>query len=299
MGIFEKVLPELGVQVKTNNGSIPLHLRGKLRGGSIQLDGSLTSQVISGLLMALPLCGEDSRLEILNPTSTPYLEMTLEVIESFGVHIEREDDWTFTIPGNQIYEPIDIDCDADWSAAAFLLVAGAIAGEGRYQVNNLDGVFTQADHAVTGPLLFSGTRMKNQSGDYQVVNHMIRGFEFDATDCPDLFPPLAALAAFADKPSIINGVNRLVHKESNRAKAIQEEFGAAGIPVALEGDRMIITPADVVPCSFNSRGDHRMAMAGALLAIGGAPILIKNADAVSKSYPSFFDDLIGLGAEMG
>ncbi|MFT4679149.1 MAG: 3-phosphoshikimate 1-carboxyvinyltransferase [Flavobacteriales bacterium] len=295
--MFGQVFPQLGVDVQSVGDFLPFKLSGKLQPGNLVVDGSYSSQFISGLLMALPCCNGNSTLRIENPVSKPYIEMTLEILEAYDIEIHRKEEWYFEIPGPQNYTELDIDTDADWSAAAFLLVAGAVAAEGKYQVNHLDTIFTQADQAISGPLLFSGTKLKNNAGDIQVVNHGIKGFNFDATDCPDLFPPLAALAAFADKESRITGIHRLAHKESNRALTLQSEFGAAGIPIEFEGDTMIIKPADVVPCTFNSHGDHRLAMAGAILGLGGAPIIIENADAVSKSYPSFYDDLADVGAQ--
>ncbi len=295
--MFGKVFPDLGIHVQSAGDYLPFALSGKLQPGNLVVDGSYSSQFISGLLMALPCCNGNSTLRIENPVSTPYIEMTLEVLEAFGIEIHRKEEWYFEIPGPQNYTELEIDTDNDWSAAAFLLVAGAIAGDGKYQVNGLDTIFTQADQAISGPLLFSGSKLKNNAGDIQVVNHSIKGFNFNATNCPDLFPPLAALAAFADKPSRITGVHRLKYKESNRAMALQKEFGAAGIPIHFEGDDMIIVPADVVPCTFDSHGDHRMAMAGTMLGIGGAPIIIQGAEAVAKSYPEFFDDLADVGVQ--
>jgi 3-phosphoshikimate 1-carboxyvinyltransferase len=140
--------------------------------------------------------------------------------------------------------------------------------------------------------------LKNEEGLVTQTAHKIKPFQFDATDCPDLFPPLAALAAFAEGPCEISGTSRLIHKESNRAVAIQSEFAKAGIKVILEGDTMTIIPTAIQACTIDGHGDHRIVMAATILGLFGAPIEIHGAEAIAKSYPEFFDDLVGLGAKI-
>jgi 3-phosphoshikimate 1-carboxyvinyltransferase len=144
--------------------------------------------------------------------------------------------------------------------------------------------------------LFAGVKITRNETNYIIRKGSIRGFHFDATDSPDLFPVLAALAAYADKPSKISGVHRLIHKESNRALVLQNEFAKCGIEIVLENDDMIIKPGKPGSAACNSHGDHRIAMALAILALGGAAIEIDNAECVSKSYPDFWLHLQDLGA---
>ena len=263
MGTFEKVLPLLGAFCSTNNGVLPLSVRGPLKGGKLELDGSLSSQFLTGLLMALPLAQEDSVIKVHDLKSKPYVELTVEIMRHFGIALDHVNLETFEIPGQQAYRPTDITIEGDWSAAAFQLIAGAIAGKDFYEVKGLDTRFTQADQAISGALLFAGCKMKNQGGNIQVTCHGLRGIDFDLTDSPDLFPPLAAMAAFASTPSRFTGVHRLRHKESDRAAAIQEEFGKAGIKVEIEEDVLVVHPAEVQAATLDARGDHRMAMAAA------------------------------------
>ncbi len=298
MSFFSDILPKLGVSCSTDDGHLPIEIQGPMKGGEITLDGSLSSQFLTGLLMALPLCENDSILHVKNLKSIPYIEMTMELMAHFGIDVQHEGFENFYITGNQEYKTQEIVVDNDWSAAAFLLVIGAIAGGGIFEVQGMDTYLTQADSAVTGPLLFSGCKLKNQLGDIQVNGHKNVGFEFDASDCPDLFPPLAAYAVFATKPSRISGISRLIHKESNRAEVIQKEFAKAGIQVELKDDDMIIHPGAVASCTIDSHNDHRIAMAAAVLALGGASITIENAECVNKSYPEFWDDLKTLGASI-
>jgi 3-phosphoshikimate 1-carboxyvinyltransferase len=126
----------------------------------------------------------------------------------------------------------------------------------------------------------------------------VRAFEFDATHCPDLFPPLAVLAAFADGVSVITGVSRLIHKESNRAKALQQEFAKAGVRIVLRDDEMKIYPAAIRSAQLHSHHDHRVAMAGTLLGIAGAPVSIQYAESVSKSFPDFYSVMQSVGARI-
>lgn len=289
---------QLGVKVSTKDGHAPLQIHGPWKGGECILDGSGTSQVLTGLLTSLPLAPRETILRVKGLTSIPYVEMTLEVLEKFGIEVYVKDFQEFTIPGNQKHKASEIYVDADWSSAASLLCAGAIAGEGHFEVAGMYDEFTQADKAVTGVLLFAGCKLRNQEGTINVVSHGLKGFEFDATDSPDLFPVLAAMASYADKPSKIKGVHRLANKESNRALAIKTEFGKAGIQVDLDDDLMTIHPGPAQACTIDSHGDHRIAMAGSLLALKGNPITIEGAECVNKSYPGFFHDLQLLGARV-
>jgi 3-phosphoshikimate 1-carboxyvinyltransferase len=132
----------------------------------------------------------------------------------------------------------------------------------------------------------------------QVWQSEIQAFEFDATHCPDLFPPVAALAAFADGVSVIKGVSRLKHKESNRAKALQQEFAKAGVRIVLRDDEMKIYPAAIRSAQLNSHNDHRMAMAAVLLGLAGDRVSIQQGESISKSFPEFYSVMQSLGGRI-
>ncbi len=299
LNAFESVFPQLGAEIKTTNGHLPALIQGPFTGGEITLDGSVSSQFLSGLLFALPLAQKDSVIKVTDLKSKPYVDMTLEVLAHYGIRYINHDDDVFTIPGQQTYRAVTTTIDGDWSAAAALLVAGAIASRNGIQIKGLNGSFTQADKAITGPLLFAGARLMNEQGDVGVFAPKLRGFAFDATDSPDLFPVLAALAVFCKKPSTIAGVHRLEHKESNRGIVLQQEFAKAGVKIEINDDVMTVHPQKKLnACTIHSHNDHRIAMAGALLGLAGAPVTIDNCEAVDKSYPDFFDDLIALGADI-
>ena len=188
--------------------------------------------------------------------------------------------------------------EGDWSGGAFLLVAGAIAGS--ITVRGLDLSSTQADRAIMDALMRANAAIAMEAKGIQAHPGGLRGFEFDATDCPDLFPPLVALAAYCDGKTKIKGVSRLKHKESNRAVALQDEFDKMGIWIDVEDDIMIVHGgATVKGADIHSHHDHRIAMACAVAALGAnSETVIEEAMAVKKSYPDFYNDLKSLGANV-
>ncbi|NQX91451.1 MAG: 3-phosphoshikimate 1-carboxyvinyltransferase [Flavobacteriales bacterium] len=295
IGVFDNLIPALGGSCSTNDGLMPIQIQGPLTGGEIKMDGSMSSQFLTGMLMALPTASNDSVIEVSNLKSKPYIDLTIEILNEFGIEIQHDNYQKFRIPGGQTYRGTELDIDGDWSGAAFLLVAGAVASRDGIVVDGLQNQFTQADESIKGALMFAGAKLTYQEDGIKILAHKLKGFNFDATDCPDLFPPLAALAAFCNGKSTITGISRLEHKESNRALAIKEEFAKAGINVELVGDNMIVHPSAIQACTMSSRNDHRMAMAATILGLAGKTIEIEGAEAIGKSYPLFYDDIEDLG----
>jgi 3-phosphoshikimate 1-carboxyvinyltransferase len=286
----------------TAGGRPPIDIRGPLQPGDFLIDGAVSSQFVSGMLMALPTLNGDSQLTVANPVSLPYIELTLEVLQAFGMEVNAVSEGVFFCRGGQTYSPQDIHIDGDWSAAAALLVAGMLAADPVLTVEGLDNRFTQADEAIRGALLFAGGAASGTDSGIQVAKRPVRAFDINLEHSPDLFPVLAALAAFADKPSRLRGARRLAYKETDRATAIVESWKRVGIDVTREEDALVIHPRKgpekVLPARIHARNDHRMAMAAALLGLEGAPIEIEGAECVAKSYPAFFDDLEDLGAQI-
>lgn len=284
-------LLKLGVRVRDNGGLLPIEVRGPLRGGEVEVDGSISSQFITGLMLALPLARHDTTLHVRSAVSIPYLDMTIDTAARFGVEICHNDYREFFIEGGQRYCPAELSIEGDWSAAAMLLVAGAIAGE--VTVKNISMLSKQADTAICTALVRAGAAVINEADSVTAMRRPLQGFEFDATHCPDLFPALAALAAAADGVSTIRGTSRLTHKESNRAEAIREEYAKAGIDVDIsQQDVMRIRGGKIRSARVSSHDDHRMAMSLAVAALrSDGEITIENAECVAKSYPGFFEDL--------
>ncbi|MFZ5982958.1 MAG: 3-phosphoshikimate 1-carboxyvinyltransferase [Acidobacteriota bacterium] len=297
VGPVETPLRALGARCETAGGLPPVSVRGPLRGGVAEVDGSHGSQFLSGLLMALPLCPGDSRVRVEGLRSGPYVRMTLACIEAFGGRVEHEADLSrFRIRGGQRYRATRVEVEGDWSGASFLLVAGAVAGEA--EVTGLDPGSLQPDRAVLSALSDAGAEITWGSEALRVRRGDLRAFDFDLTDCPDLFPPLAVLACACAGTSVLKGVGRLRTKESDRAAALVSELGRLGGRLRLDGDRMVIRGGPLWGGEVDSGGDHRIAMAGAvagLLCPNGAAVV--GEACVAKSYPGFFDDLDSIRME--
>ena len=293
MTMMIEPLRQLGVQVRDGGGFLPIEVQGPMHGGDITVDGSVSSQFITGLLLAMPLAQEDTTLHVTSPVSIPYIDMTIETARLFGVEImHNEGDYTqFFIEGRQQYTPADISIEGDWSGAATLLVAGAIAGE--VTVKNISTLSKQADTAICHALERAGAGLIIEQDSITVSKRKLRGFEFDATNAPDLFPALAALAAAAEGESVIIGTDRLRHKESDRAETICHEYEKLGIEVDIsEKNIMRIRGGEILPATTFSHNDHRIAMSIAISALRcQGEVVIENAECVEKSYPTFFEDL--------
>ena len=290
VGMIEAALMQLGVECKTNNGLMPVTVKGPLHGGTAIIGGSITSQLLTGLLMALPLVKSKSHLVVDDLRSKPYIDMTLQVLSDFGIEVENMDYQAFSIPGNQNYHARDHCVEGDWSGASFLLVAAALSGQ--VTVIMLQKKSAQSDKAIVEVLRKTGAVVVVKEDCIEVKKNMLKAFEFDATECPDLFPPLVALAAHCNGITTIKGAERLKHKESDRAVALREEFGKLGVDIRIDGDEMIIRGGQVKGGKVNSHNDHRIAMAAAVTAVAAqSDVIIDGAQCVAKSYPEFFDDM--------
>lgn len=291
MQMMIEPLKQLGVRVTDNHGYLPFEVCGPLRGGEAEVDGSVSSQFITGLLLALPMAATDTTLHVSKAVSTPYLDMTINTAARFGVDIFHRDYAEFYIPGGQRYKGLDLTIEGDWSAAAMLLVAGAVAGE--VCVENISALSKQADTAILDALARAGAEVIIEGDSITAKQRELHGFEFDATQCPDLFPALAALAATAEGETILYGTNRLTHKESNRAETIAEEFQKIGISVDIsEENVMRIRGGKIRATEVESHNDHRIAMALAVAALRSEGVMqIHGAECVAKSYPDFFEQL--------
>ncbi len=297
MDFFDKILPQLGVTIQSNGGKLPIILKGPFIPVSIKVDGSLSSQFLTGLLMAYSAAGASGvSIDVHNLKSRPYIDLTLDVMSQFGMKLPenkayREFYFGDTKPGKAVADPINYTIEGDWSGGAFLLVAGAIAGP--VTIRGLDLGSTQADKAIVDALMAANAGIAMDAKGIRLHPAAMQGFEFDATDCPDLFPPLVALAAYCQGVTTIKGVSRLAHKESNRGLTLQEEFGKMGVKIELDHDLMrVFGDSHVNGAKVHSHHDHRVAMACAVAALKATgDVTIEQANAVKKSYPDFFRDL--------
>ncbi|MBI9035034.1 MAG: 3-phosphoshikimate 1-carboxyvinyltransferase [Bacteroidales bacterium] len=287
--MLEQPLRQLGCSIRTNNGFVPAYVEGPMIGGKAQVDGSVSSQLLTGLLIALPYAQQDTELLVTNLKSIPYVEMTMQIMKSFGIDIAHEDFKCFKIAGNQEYKACNYEIEGDWSAGAFHLVGAAIAGD--VELTHLSVKSSQADRAIIQALEAVGAGIKIKTNSIRVYNKKLMAFEFDATHCPDLFPPLAILAAACNGLSKIKGLSRLKHKESNRAAVLAKELTSIGVDIKLQDDYMLVHGGEIIGGTIHSNNDHRIAMAGAIAGlISQKPVKVLQKDAVSKSYPQFWDD---------
>ncbi len=320
---------------------VPLTVTGPLKTGRAEISGKHGSQLISGLLMGLPFAEKNSQLIVTDPKSIPYMFITLEVLKKFGIRIandmlggpdflESGGDWSlctemhFKVKGGQKYKAADIDLEGDWSAAANFLVAGAIFG--KVEIEGLDTTSLQADLSIMDILMDAGaslSQMDGKRGNITVQRAPLQAFEVDASNCPDLFPILAVLAAFCQGTSRMAGVGRLANKESDRAKAILEMLTQMGVQARVEGDELVVEGHTLaqrllgspirsgmtcdrsemtydrsgMPCeapgllkggAYTSHHDHRMVMALKVASLGAdSPITIDDEACVAKSFPQF------------
>ncbi|WP_300286713.1 3-phosphoshikimate 1-carboxyvinyltransferase [uncultured Alistipes sp.] len=297
VSMMEAPLRELGAEISSREGYLPIRVKGPVQGGQVSVDGSLSSQFITGLLMSLPLAERDTTMNVADLKSRPYIDMTIGLLEAFGIEIKHNDYKQFFIEGGQRYTPAHYNIEGDWSGASCLLVAGATAGEAT--VRNLNPLSLQADTAIIDALTRAGAEITTTRDSVTVRRNELRAFEFDATHCPDLFPALAALAAGCRGTSVLRGTRRLVHKESDRARTIADVFSRMGIDIDLSTENLMrITGGPIRSATVESHNDHRIAMAAATAALNSDDsVVVRRAEAVNKSYPGFWDDLRRLTTE--
>lgn len=301
MDFFDRILPQLGVQIQSKEGKLPLIVQGPLVPADIDTDGSLSSQFLTGLLMAYAAAGaEGVTIRVNDLKSKPYIDLTLDVIRQFGLaEIENRNYESFVFhKAAQPVSSIEYTVEGDWSGGAFLLVAGAIAGP--ITVRGLDITSTQADKAIIDALMAANAGIAMDAKGIQLHPVEMDAFYFDATDCPDLFPPLVALAAYCKGKTTIKGASRLIHKESNRALTLQDEFDKMGVTIDIGADELIVHGTGFVKgADTHSHHDHRIAMACAVAGLkADSEMVIEEAQAISKSYPDFYEDLKKLGADV-
>jgi 3-phosphoshikimate 1-carboxyvinyltransferase len=308
MHFFDAIFPKIGIKIQSQSGYLPIQIKGPLKPANIEVDGSLSSQFLTGLLMAYAATDHTNAvIEVQDLKSKPYIDLTLSVLNAFGWKVQHQDYKRFEFLAHPpLAAHIDYTVEGDWSGAAFLLVAGAIAGPITVKGLQLDS--TQADKAVLQALKATGASIEIKEHTIQIgpakdstgLVGPLKAFEFDATDCPDLFPPLVALASVCDGITILHGVSRLAHKESDRGLTLQTEFAKLGIRIELDQDRMLVYGGTGIKgAEVFSQHDHRIAMACGVVALcADGPISITDAEAVNKSYTDFFKHLQHLGAKV-
>jgi len=273
--------------------SLPLTLSGKLIGGRFDLPGDVSSQYITGLLLALPLVG-GGEVHLTTPLqSAGYVEMTQRTMAAFGIAVERTKSG-FLVPDGGYRSPGTLIAEGDWSNAAFWLCAGALSGP--VTVTGLDQNSAQGDRAILDILRAFGAEVSVMGDACTVSSAPLHGIELDAGDIPDLIPVVSVTAACAEGDTVVRNVRRLRLKESDRLTAIVTQLTALGGRAETDGETLIIHGGGLRGGVVSSENDHRMVMSTAVAAVGcSCPVTIRGAEAVAKSYPDFFSDLLNLG----
>ncbi len=278
------------------NDQLPLSVEGELTPGTYRVAGDVSSQFISGLLFVLPLLAGDSEILVTTPLeSKPYVDITLEILETFGITVENDNHERYRIPGGQAYKSADFEVEGDYSQAAFWIVAGLIGGD--ITVEGLREDTRQGDRAVIDIAKAMGGRVTVEKDRVLVKKSLTQGTVIDASQCPDLVPVLAVLAAVSEgKTSIVNA-SRLRLKESDRLTAIAEELNKLGAQVIENPDGLDIYGKEHLKGGeVDSWKDHRIAMSMAVASIRCTEaVTIHGAEAIEKSYPHFFDHFKALG----
>ncbi|MCS7097962.1 MAG: 3-phosphoshikimate 1-carboxyvinyltransferase, partial [Candidatus Methanomethyliaceae archaeon] len=294
-------LNSLGVKCYSTKGNgLPpvVVMGGGIEGGRAYIRGDVSSQFISALLISCTKAKNDTILNIIKPIfSKNYIEMSLKVLSSFGADIEKTEEG-FLIKGNQKLTPCDFVVEGDYSSAAFLIAAGLLMGD--VSIEGLNFQSLQGDRRIIEILNSMGGEIEISNGILRARKSKLNGLILDMNDVPDLVPIIAVVATQADGTTIIKGIERLRLKESDRIITTTNMLRAFGAMVNIHENTIIIHgPSSLKAAKINPFNDHRIAMASAIASlIAKGESIIENAECVSKSYPSFFDDLKSLGAKV-
>jgi 3-phosphoshikimate 1-carboxyvinyltransferase len=289
--LFE-AMRRLGAEVSGTGASLslPVTIHGPLRGGSTTVSGAVSSQFLSGLLLASPLLSTGLVVEVEGAlVSRPYVEMTVATMRRFGAHVD--DDGTFFAVKPTGYEAAAIAIEPDASSASYFFAAAACHG-GSVRVTGLGRDSLQGDVRFVDVLEQMGAEVRREDSFIEVRGSgALHGVEVDLGELSDTVPTLAVVAAFADSPTRITGVGFIRNKESDRIGGVVTELRRCGIDATEEPDGMVIRPGVPHGARVNSYDDHRMAMAFAVLGLGAEGIVIEGAESVAKTFPDFFETL--------
>ena len=295
IGDYLRLLPEHGVKCESGGG-LPLKISGQLTSGRFELAGNVSSQYITGLLLALPVLDGDSEIVLTTALqSKPYVDMTVDILHRYGIVI-KETDTGYFIKGNQTFKVQDFTVEGDWSQAAFFLAAGAIGGD--VTVSGLDINSTQGDKEIVGVIRRFGAKVTVADNSVRAEKSALCGIELDATDIPDMVPTIAVLAAFASGTTVIKGAERLRYKESDRIESVVNNLKKMGVDVTETPDGMIIKGGKVSGADLDGYNDHRIVMAFSVAGLFADGVTtITDCESINKSYPEFFKDYNNIGGK--
>lgn len=296
LNVYYDIFDEQGINYSHDHGRLPLTVQGILKPGNYKLKGNISSQFITGLMFVLPVLAGDSTLEITTELeSQGYVDLTIQTLRQFGIAIDHSDYRKFMIQGNQHYQCADYRVEGDYSQAAFWLAAGSLGAD--MACHDLNPHSLQGDRVIVDILRRMNTDLRHEQNSVQALPSATTGTTIDVAQCPDLVPILAVVGCLSRGTTRIVNAARLRIKESDRLKAITTELNKLGAHIREGEDSLTIEGVpSLTGGQVESWNDHRIAMA---LAIASTrcrePVMINGCDAVSKSYPHFWEDFTRLG----
>ena len=296
---YYEIFDKQNIKYTTSNGNLPLTIDGSLRPGLFELRGDVSSQFITGLIYALPLLDGDSTIKITTQMeSIGYIDLTLDVLSKFGVKIENNNYREFKIKGNQHFIKRDYRVEGDFSQAAFYLAAGVLGGDVECLDLNMESL--QGDRVIVDIIKNMGGNITTIDGILKASKSDLKGTIIDASQCPDLVPIAAVLAALSDGTTEIINAARVRIKESDRLKAMATELNKIGADIIEREDSLLIHGKPWLKGGVvSSWNDHRIAMAMAIASIRcTGELIIEDSGAVKKSYPDFYEDFKSLGGKL-
>jgi 3-phosphoshikimate 1-carboxyvinyltransferase len=293
-----QALRQLGVSCSSDGEVPPVTVEGgRLKGGTTELPGDISSQFVSALLFISPLAEEGVTIRLTTPLeSKPFILMTLDCLERFGIEVEISKDLRQFEVSKQNYRPARYEVEGDWSSASYLLALGALSGE--VEVQNLNPESRQGDKMILNFLRDMGASVKIKQNSVIMRKSRLKAIRADLADCIDLLPTMAVLAAAADGVSEFTGIDRARLKESNRVAAVREGLERMGVKAVEGRERLSILGSELKGSVIDARGDHRLAMAFSIIGSQAGDTIINDAECVTKTYPRFWEELKSIGGEV-
>ncbi len=293
-----EALRQLGVNCSCQGEVAPVIVEGgRLKGGVTALPGDISSQFVSALLLVAPMAEDGVKIRLTTPLESQfYVLMTMDCLERFGIKVEFSRDLRRFDISRQAYKPARYQVEGDWSSASYFLALGALLGE--VEVDNLDAGSLQGDKIILNFLQDMGASVEINGSSVKVRKAGLRAIRADLTDCIDLLPTMAVLAAAAEGVSEFVGIERARIKESNRVSAVREGLEGMGIKVGEEENCLTITGAIPKGAVIDTRGDHRIAMAFSILGLAAGDTVINDAGCVSKTFPQFWESVESIGGRV-
>ena len=293
-------LETMGVKTESDEGRPPIHINGKIQGKEISINGDISSQFISALLIIAPRLPEGLVINVEGKlVSKPYVDLTIAIMKKFGVEVKIEEEYKRYVVSHQIYKPTTFSIPSDFSNLALLLAANVLLGDG-LDIEISLGDMPQGDEAIVDILEKLGVNVTLEDDIITTESPIsLKGGKFDLSDTPDLLPAIAILALKSEKPIEMFNVKHARYKETDRIAIISRELKKIGLNVEEKDDGMVIKKSsELIPAELNSENDHRLFMAFSIVGMFIGECTVSDPDAVKVSYPEFISDLVNVGAKI-